>query len=40
VVRGGSWINYPNDLRSANRNWNTASSRINGIFGFRLVQGR
>ena len=37
VVRGGSWYNYPQYLRSANRDWLTPSSRYFN-FGFRLVQ--
>ena len=35
VIRGGSWINIPNDLRSAFRNHNTPNYSI-GILGFRL----
>ncbi len=37
VVRGGSWNNKPNRLRSANRNNRTADNRNNNV-GFRLVQ--
>jgi formylglycine-generating enzyme required for sulfatase activity len=37
VVRGGSWNYLPRDLRSAYRNWNSASIR-NGSVGFRLAQ--
>lgn len=35
VIRGGSWISNPQDLRSANRNGYTPAYRVNGI-GFRL----
>ena len=37
VVRGGSWVNNPRDLRAANRYRLTPSGRFNA-FGFRLVQ--
>ena len=37
VLRGGSWINYPRNLRSANRGWSSPSIRYNSG-GFRLVQ--
>jgi len=37
VVRGGSWLNDPVDLRAAYRNWRTAVLR-NVNLGFRLVQ--
>ena len=37
VVRGGSWNNEPENLRSANRNRNNADNRNNNI-GFRLAQ--
>lgn len=37
VLRGGSWNNKPNNLRSANRNRNNATNRNNNN-GFRLVQ--
>ncbi|MEA3522769.1 MAG: formylglycine-generating enzyme family protein [Campylobacterota bacterium] len=36
VLRGGSWGNTPNDLRSANRGRSFPSSR-NFDFGFRLA---
>ncbi|MFL0797273.1 MAG: hypothetical protein K6L73_07260 [Cellvibrionaceae bacterium] len=36
-MRGGSWNNKPNNLRSANRNRNNAGNRNNNN-GFRLVQ--
>jgi retron-type reverse transcriptase len=35
VVRGGSWNNNPDNLRSANRNRNTTDNRNNNL-GFRL----
>jgi hypothetical protein len=35
VVRGGSWNNNPENLRSANRNRNTTDNRNNNL-GFRL----
>ncbi|RLL48975.1 hypothetical protein D8Y20_13445 [Mariprofundus sp. EBB-1] len=37
VLRGGSWNNNPNNMRSANRNRNSTDNRNNNI-GFRLVQ--
>jgi len=37
VKRGGSWNNNPSNLRSANRNNNTAGNRNNNI-GFRIAQ--
>jgi formylglycine-generating enzyme required for sulfatase activity len=37
VVRGGSWVNNPRDLRAAFRNWNTTDDR-NYAFGFRLAR--
>jgi Sulfatase-modifying factor enzyme 1 len=36
VIRGGSWNNDAQNLRSANRNNNTADNRNNDL-GFRLV---
>jgi hypothetical protein len=36
VMRGGSWNNNPNRLRSANRNRNTPDNRNNNL-GFRLA---
>jgi formylglycine-generating enzyme required for sulfatase activity len=39
VLRGGSWSSTPAGLRSANRDWNSASDRVFSN-GFRLVQGR
>ena len=36
VVRGGSWNNNPQNLRSANRNRNTPDNRNNNQ-GFRLA---
>jgi hypothetical protein len=35
IVRGGSWNNTPDNLRSANRNRNTTDNRNNNL-GFRL----
>ncbi len=37
VLRGGSWLSYPGDLRSAFRIRNTAGNR-NFIFGFRVAR--
>ncbi len=37
VLRGGSWNDYPLDLRSANRNWYNPTSRDNSG-GFRLAR--
>ena len=37
VLRGGSWFDSPNDLRSANRVRNTTDSRLNR-YGFRLAR--
>lgn len=37
VLRGGSWLNKPDDARSAIRNWGGASSR-GGFYGFRLAR--
>jgi len=37
VVRGGSWNNKPENLRSANRNRNETDNRNNNL-GFRLAQ--
>jgi formylglycine-generating enzyme required for sulfatase activity len=36
VLRGGSWNNNPQNLRSANRNRNQPDNRNNNI-GFRLA---
>ncbi|MCC5875577.1 MAG: SUMF1/EgtB/PvdO family nonheme iron enzyme [Candidatus Sumerlaeia bacterium] len=36
VIRGGSWNNNPQNLRSANRNRNTPDNRNNNL-GFRVV---
>jgi hypothetical protein len=35
VVRGGAWNNNPQNLRTANRNGNTADNRNNNL-GFRV----
>ncbi|MCA9468505.1 MAG: SUMF1/EgtB/PvdO family nonheme iron enzyme [Nitrospira sp.] len=37
MIRGGSWNNKPENLRTSNRNRNTTDARINNI-GFRLAQ--
>ena len=37
VVRGGSWVNFPWDLRSANRSGGTSGYR-NSIIGFRVAR--
>jgi len=37
VVRGGSWSNTPDNLRSANRNRNTTDNRNNNL-GFRVAR--
>lgn len=37
VLRGGSWVNAPGDVRSAGRSWSTAADRIDSI-GFRLFR--
>jgi len=37
VVRGGSWFNYPDDLRSANRFGDTSGIR-NSSLGFRVAR--
>jgi len=37
VLRGGSWVNYPRNLRSAYRNWNT-DDVANVYVGFRLAR--
>ncbi len=37
VVRGGSWYNYPSNLRSASRSWSGRANRVN-YRGFRLIQ--
>ncbi|MEM6625098.1 MAG: SUMF1/EgtB/PvdO family nonheme iron enzyme [Pseudomonadota bacterium] len=36
VLRGGSWNNNPQNLRSANRNRNTTTNRNNNV-GFRVA---
>jgi formylglycine-generating enzyme required for sulfatase activity len=36
VVRGGSWLNYPGGLRSANRSWDSSDNRDFGL-GFRVA---
>ena len=37
VLRGGSWNNFPRDLRSASRYWYSADDRYN-IYGFRVAR--
>lgn len=37
VLRGGSWDNFPEDLRVFFRDWNFAVNRLE-IIGFRLAQ--
>lgn len=37
VLRGGSWYNYPHDLRSANRLYNSTSLRDNS-YGLRVAR--
>ena len=37
VLRGGSWLNYSGDLRSANRHWNGPGYRSSGS-GFRVAR--
>ena len=37
MIRGGSWNNKPENLRSANRNRNNPDNRNNNL-GFRLAQ--
>jgi formylglycine-generating enzyme required for sulfatase activity len=39
VLRGGSWLHYGRYCRSADRNYNVPSSRINNA-GFRFARGR
>ena len=38
VVRGGSWGDTPDNLRAANRNWDTADDREDDYLGFRVVR--
>ncbi|MFN0219883.1 MAG: SUMF1/EgtB/PvdO family nonheme iron enzyme [Hyphomicrobium sp.] len=37
VMRGGSWLSKPDELRAANREWDRAGSRVNTI-GFRVAR--
>jgi formylglycine-generating enzyme required for sulfatase activity len=37
VLRGGSWISFPQNLRSALRNWNLPDVRGSDI-GFRVAR--
>jgi len=39
VLRGGSWLNKPNNVRCANRNSNDPANR-NGHLGFRCARTR
>ncbi len=39
VLRGGSFLNYGMNVRSANRSWNEPGNRYNN-FGFRLARGQ
>ena len=39
MLRGGSWNNDGQNLRSANRNWNDPGNRNNNI-GFRLARAQ
>jgi len=36
IVRGGSWVNDPNNCRSANRNWHFPDY-LNDFIGFRVA---
>ncbi|MGB0747126.1 MAG: SUMF1/EgtB/PvdO family nonheme iron enzyme [Magnetospiraceae bacterium] len=38
IMRGGSWFNIPRDIRAANRNWRSASRKVDvGTTGFRVA---
>ena len=37
VLRGGSWANHPNELRAAQRGWNSPADRAN-TYGFRIAR--
>ncbi|MFO1422242.1 MAG: formylglycine-generating enzyme family protein [Candidatus Competibacteraceae bacterium] len=37
TLRGGSWLNHPVEVRSANRNWDASLNRFDGV-GFRLAR--
>ncbi len=37
VLRGGSWLFVPRNLRSAFRNWNTTGIRFSN-YGFRVAR--
>jgi len=38
ILRGGSWFDEPNRLRSAKRYWDTSTKRFNSTNGFRLIK--
>ena len=37
VMRGAAWLNYPRDVRAANRDWYETDDRV-GIIGFRVAR--
>jgi formylglycine-generating enzyme required for sulfatase activity len=37
IVRGGSWLSIPQDLRAAVRNWYATGFRLD-VLGFRLAR--
>lgn len=39
VLKGGSWMDKSDDLRSSRRNWDLATARFKN-FGFRCAQGK
>jgi len=38
VIRGGSWHDFTEAMRLANRSRITPNDKINPIYGFRLIQ--